>query len=56
MVIFYILVVKGVVEKSGFYKYEKVGIIEKVDRFILWSSNKIIREIFRKVGICIVFS
>ena len=48
-----ILVAKRAVEKSGLDKYEKAGIIEKVDELTPWCSNEIIRETPRKVRICI---
>ena len=46
-------VAKRAVEKSGLDKYEKAGIIEKVDKRTPWCSNEIIWETPRKVRICI---
>lgn len=48
-----ISVAKRSIEKSGFDKYEKAGIIEKVDKPTPWCANEIIRKTPRKVRICI---
>lgn len=53
MPIHHIPVAKRSIEKSGFDKYEKAGIIEKVDKPTPWCANKIIRKTPRKVRICI---
>ena len=46
-------VAKRALEKSGLDKYEKAGIIEKVDEPTPWCSNEIMQETPRKVRICI---
>ena len=46
-------VAKRSAEKSALDKYEKAGIITKVDEPTPWCSNEVIRETPRKVRICI---
>ena len=46
-------VAKRAAEKSALDKYEKAGIITKVDEPTPWCSNEVIRETPRKVRICI---
>ena len=46
-------VAKRSAEKSALDKYEKAGVITKVDEPTPWCSNEVIRETPRKVRICI---
>ena len=46
-------VAKRSIQKSGLDKYEKAGIIEKVDEPTPWCSNEIIHKTPRKIRICI---
>lgn len=43
-------------EKEVFDRYIVVGIIKKVEEFILWCFNEVIKEILKKIRICIDFS